>query len=98
MHSEECRDRGIEPRHLHRDQADQQLASAGASVPLDAEAADVQLLEGGEQFEREGVFDPVLVDYRRDLGFHEGAHLFDGRQFVRAQGLYELIEIAIRWR
>ena len=65
----------FDPRHLHPDQADQQLASAGASVSLDAEAAEVQLLERGKQLERKGILGPVLGDDRRDLGLHEHAHL-----------------------
>ena len=39
--------------HLHGDQADQQSASARAAVALDAEAADVELLERRDQLERE---------------------------------------------
>src|SRR6266566_263489 len=43
-------------------------------------------------------FDPIRVDHGRDLGLHEGAFLFEGRQFIGAQGLREVIEIAVRRR
>ena len=42
-------------------------------------------LKGRQQLERERVFDPVLVDDRRDLGLHELAHLLEDRPFLGAQ-------------
>ena len=56
-----------------------------AAVAMHAEAADVELLERRDQLEREGIFDPVLVDDRRDLGLHEVAHLLEDRSFLGAQ-------------
>ena len=50
--AEEGRDRGIDARHLHRDQAEQQRASPAAPVSLHPQPADVQLLERRQQLER----------------------------------------------
>jgi len=71
LDAEECRDRRVDARHLHSYQASEQRASASAAVALKSNAADVQFLESGQQFEREGVFSPVLVNDWRDLGLHE---------------------------
>ena len=81
--AEEGRDRRVDARHLHRDQAEQQRTSASAPVSLHSQAAEIQLLERRQQFERECVLDPVLVDDRRDLGLHERTHLLQERAVPR---------------
>src|SRR5262249_58177284 len=47
---------------------------------------------------RERVFDAVLVDDGWDLGLDEGAHLLEDRELFGAQGLDELIEVAVGGR
>src|SRR5215471_249499 len=96
--AEEGRDRGIASRHVHPDKADQQLTPAGAAVPLDAEAAELQFLDGRQQLEWESVLGPILVDDGRDFGVHEGAHPFEDRKLIGAQGLGEVVEVAVRRR
>ena len=51
--AEEGRDRGIDPRHLHRDQAEQLHASAAAPVSLHPQSTEIQLFDRREQFEWE---------------------------------------------
>ena len=75
LDAEEGRDRRVDARHLHCRQAKKERASASAAVALKSKAADVEFLESRQQFKREGVFSPVLVNDRRDLGLHERAHL-----------------------
>src|SRR5262249_16260488 len=86
------------PAHPYHNQATENWCPAEAAVSLDADAGEAQLLEGGQQLERESVFDPILVDDGRDLGLHEGAHLLENRQLIGAQGLREAIEVAVRRR
>ena len=50
--------------------------SSPAPVSLHTQPAEIQLLDRRQQFERECILDPVLVDDRCDLGLHERAHLF----------------------
>src|SRR5262249_23061411 len=71
---------------------------AEAAVSLDADAGEAQLLEGGQQLERESVFDPILVDDGRDFRLHERAHPLMDRALLGVQEIGELIEIAARRR
>ena len=64
VHAEEGRERSVDACHLHRDKAEQLLASAGAAVALIAKPADAQLLERRQQLERKRVVGPVFVDDR----------------------------------
>ncbi len=73
MDAEKGGDGGIGARHLHHDKPEELLAAAEAAVALQANAADVQFTERGQQLEREGVFGPVLCDDWRDLRLHERA-------------------------
>jgi len=86
---------GVDARHLHCHQPEEQRASASAPVTLHADAAQVQLLERGKQLERESVVGPVLRGDRRDLAFHERADLLHDRQLLGRQGLRELIEVTV---
>ena len=43
VHAEERAERSVDARQLHRDEAEQLLASAGAAVALEAEAADAAI-------------------------------------------------------
>ena len=44
MDAEEGRDRHVEARHLHGDQAKEQYAAASAAIAFHPNAADVELL------------------------------------------------------
>src|SRR5258708_23249265 len=68
-------DRRVDARDLHRDEAVQLLAAAGAAVTLVAEPADTQFLVRRQQLERKTVIGPVLLDDRLDLGLHIGPPL-----------------------
>ena len=96
VHAEEGAERRVDACQLHRDEAEQLLASAGAAVALEAQAADAQLLERRQQLERKRIVGPVLVDDRLDLGLHVGAHLLDDRLFLGGQDVRELVEVAVR--
>src|SRR5258706_12215134 len=73
------RDRRVDACHLHGNQTGQQSATASAAVAFQASAADVEFLNGRQQFERKCVFDPILRDDRRNLRLHECPHLRIGR-------------------
>src|ERR1700754_1372730 len=96
MHAPERTDRGVDACDLHRDEAEQLLAAAGAAVTLVAEAADTELLERRQQFERKRIIGPVLVDDRLDLGLHVGPHLMHDRSLLTGEKLDQLIKVAVR--
>ena len=96
VHAEERAERRVDACHLHRDEAEQLLASAGAAVALIAQATELQFLEGRQQLERKRIVGPVLVDDRLDLGLHVRAHLLDDRLFLGGQDIRELVEVAVR--
>jgi hypothetical protein len=98
VHSEESTERGVDPRQLHGDKAEQLLAAAGATIALKAETADAELLERRQQLERKRVIRPVLVDDRLDLGVHIRPHLLHDGELIGVQKLDELIEVAVRHR
>src|ERR1700730_10013479 len=50
--AEERAERCVGARQLHRDEAEQLLAAAGAAIALEAEPAEVELLEHRQQLER----------------------------------------------
>jgi len=90
-------DRRVDARDLHRDEAVQLLAAAGATVTLIAEPADADFLERRQQLERKRVIGPVLVDDRLDLGLHIGPHLCDDRFLLGCEQFDQLIEVAVRY-
>jgi len=61
VYAEECTDRRVDARHLHRDEAEQLLATARAAVTLKAEPANAELLERRQQFERNASSDQYLL-------------------------------------
>src|SRR5882757_1728266 len=69
-----------------------------AAVALEAQAAELQFLERGQQLEGERIVGPVLVDDRLVLRLHVGPHLPDDRQFLVDQDVDELVEVAVRRR
>src|SRR6202012_5970418 len=75
VHAEERAERRVGACQLHRDKAEQLLASARAAIALEAESAEAELLERGQQLEGKRVVGPILVDDRLDLGLHVGPHL-----------------------
>ena len=96
VHAEEGAERSVDACHLHRDEAEQLLASARAAIALVSQAAEAQLLERRQQLERKRIVGPVLVDDRLDLGLHVRAHLLDDRLFLGGQDVHELVEVAVR--
>jgi hypothetical protein len=88
----------VDAHHFHRGEAGQSLTSTSASIALKAEPADIQLFKWGEQFEGKGIFGPVLVNDRRNLGLHECADLFHERELFDVQGFGEFVKVAIRRR
>ena len=96
VHAEERAERRVDARQLHRDEAEQLLASAGAAIALDSRGRRAQFLERRQQLERKRIVGPVLVDDRLDLGLHVGAHLLDDRLFLGGQDVRELVEVAVR--
>ena len=59
--AEERAERSVGARQLHRDEAEQLLASAGAAIALIAQAAELQFLEGRQQLERKRIIDQYLL-------------------------------------
>src|ERR1700736_2633295 len=96
MHTEEGANRSVDACQLHRDEAEQLLASARAAITLIAQATELQLLERRQKLEWKRIVRPVLVDDRLDSGVHVGAHLLDQPHFLGGQDLRELVEIAVR--
>ena len=97
MHSKKGANRRVDPRQLHHDEAEQFLTSTRASIALQAEPADVELFERGEQLEGEGVVSPVLLNDRRNLRLHECADFSYGCQFVGVKGFGEVVKVTV-WR
>jgi hypothetical protein len=97
MDAPERADRGVDACDLHRDEAEQLLATTRAAVALKAEPAEAELLERRQQFERKRVVGPILVDDRLDLGLHIGPHLRDERFLLGREKLDQLIEVAVRY-
>src|SRR5258705_9257297 len=96
--AEERRDRRIDARELHLNEAQERETFPAAAVTLDRNAADVQLLERGQQLEGKGVLEPVLPDDRRDLGLGELPDLFQDVLFFSAQCRPDVVEVAVRRR
>ena len=95
VYAPERAERRVDTRDLHRDEAEQLLAAAGAAIALKAEPADTEFLERRQQFERKRVIGPVLVDDRLDLGLHVGPHFLDDRFLLGGEKLDQLIEVAV---
>jgi hypothetical protein len=96
VYAPERADRRVDARDLHRDEAVQLLATAGAAVALIAEPADAELLERRQQLERKRVIGPVLVDDRLDLGPHICPHFFHDRFLHGIEKLDQLVEVGVR--
>src|ERR1700738_4785543 len=98
MDAKESTERRIDAGQLHRYDAKKLLAAASAAIAFKAKAADIQLLERWQQFEWKGIVGPILVDHRRNVGLHEGAHLLHKRPFLGGQGVRDRVEVAVRRR
>src|SRR5258707_10651771 len=96
MNTKEGRDRCVDPRHLHHDEAHQRRAAPGASVSLVRKAGDTERRDLRYEIEREFVTLPEIVDDRLHLRFHECAYLQPDVVVLLGERVSDEVEVTVR--
>src|SRR4029077_17390120 len=98
VHAIEGGDRGIAPRQLHADESVEQEAAPGGAIALIADTTDIESCNLRHDLESKLIATPIILDYRQDLAFHEGANPPSYGSLLRIENIGNLVEVTIHRR
>ena len=94
----ESRDRGVDARKLHGDEAVEEHAAADGAVSLVSDAANTERGDLRHDLVGKLVARPKVLDQGSDLGLHKGAHALDERAVAIGKKSSDLVEVSIGGR